>query len=480
MSNIKADVVIIGGGAAGLSAAVSVAESGAKAVVLEAKNSLGGNGIFPMGIYAVNSPVQRRNLIRATTEEAFLACMDYSHWRIDAKLTRTIIDRTGDTIEWLEGQGVEFARVMHHLPNQTPEVFHITDGVKRTGRAVIDALTQSCERLGVATLTAVRAKRLVFDVNGEVCAVTAEGGDGELTVEGRAFIIATGGFVGSAELIARFYPDYKPENHMQLVGIRHQGDGIKMAMEAGADIEGHFAMEMAAPKIPGHAPLGLLLDKPFPIWFNSDGERFTRESNVYDFTNCAQACSRQKGGVVYILLDEAIKEHSIAYGRGPLENFSLPEDAESRLDETIAAAEKAGIMKTASDLREAAEFMGVDHETLASAVEEYNGCCDRGYDTYFAKRREDLIALRKPPYYVVKAGVDVLATHGGIRVNERFEALDEDRRPIPGLYIAGMDIGGVDADVYNMNMSGHAFGVSVNSGRIAGEAACRRIKAQEA
>jgi fumarate reductase flavoprotein subunit len=125
------------------------------------------------------------------------------------------------------------------------------------------------------------------------------------------------------------------------------------------------------------------------------------------------------------------------------------------------------------DLADIAAFVGVPTAQLQRTIDGYNAGCAAGYDPLFGKDRDDLLPIGSGPYYIIRAGVDMIATHGGIRVNTDFQALDKARRPIAGLYIAGTDVGGLDADAYNMTMSGHAFGFAVNTGRLAGEAAAQ-------
>ena len=471
---MKYDIAIVGGGASGLSAAVAAAESGKSVVVIEANKKMGGNGVFPMGIYAVDSPVQKQMLVYATTEDAFLQCMEYSHWKLDAKLVRTIINKTGSTISWLQDMGVVFEKVMHHTPNQNPEVFHIVPRPMNTGRAVMEALEKRAAELGVALIGGTRAKKLVQAEDGTVCGVIAQNSDGEtVEIEAPKVILAAGGFGGNNDLIAKYFPKYNPNNYLHMHGIRHNGEGVIMALEAGADVEGNFAMEMGAPKIVGHNDITLLLSKPFAMWLNLDGERFTNEGNVFNFTDCANACSREKDGVVFVLLDQRLKDHVLEVGRDPLERITVPQGAEERLEDGIAKAIEDGLMCVSEQLRDIAAFIGVSEDKLRSTIDEYNACCAVGYDTYFAKERASLLPFGEGPYYIIRAGVDMIATHGGIRVNTDFQALDADRKPIPGLYIAGTDVGGLDADVYNMTMSGHAFGFAVNTGRLAGESASR-------
>ena len=113
-------ILIIGGGAAGLSAAVTAAEAGASVTVLEKRSSAGGNGRYAEGVFAAGSTLQKRLNIDADPARLFRQAMEYSHWRSDARLTRALIDRTGETVDWLTALGVPFSRVLHHMPNQSP------------------------------------------------------------------------------------------------------------------------------------------------------------------------------------------------------------------------------------------------------------------------------------------------------------------------------------------------------------------------
>lgn len=470
----KYDIAIVGGGASGMAAAIAAAENGASVMIIEANPKVGGNGIFPMGIYGVDSPVQRRSLIYTSTEEAFRSCMEYSHWKLDARLVRKIIDKTGDTIAWLEDMGVHFEQVIHHTPNQAPEVFHIVAPPVTTGTTVMNAMEKRANELGVEYMLRTRAKKLMLDGQGRACGVIAENAQGEtVTVEAGKVILCAGGFAGNEELIAKFFPKYNPDNFIHMHGMRYKGEGILMALEAGAEVEGNFAMEMGAPKMVDGNEIGLLLGKPFNIWLNADGERYCNESDVDNFVNAANASSRQKDGIVYVFFNKELYERALVTPRSPLERISIPAEAESRMDKTVQKKIDAGLLRISDSLDGIAEFMGVPAEKLRATVEEYNNSCLHGYDEYFGKSRRDMLAIEGGPYYVIKAGVDMIATHGGIRTNTDFEALKADRTPVGNLYIAGTDVGGLDADVYNMTMSGHAFGFAVNTGRLAGEAASR-------
>ena len=470
MREYSASIAIVGGGASGMAAAASAAENGADVLVIESNAAVGGNGLFPRGIFGVDSRLQRRKLVFADADEVFRDCMAYSHWKTDARIIRTLIDESGGTIHWLEEKGVRFIDVVHHLPNQSPEVYHITDDSENAGKAVIKALEEFCRRKGVTILADTRGKKLLKDETGAVCAICcADKGGEEVIVRAKKTILCTGGFAGNPEYIARYYPGFDSDAVFPgWGGMRHRGDGIAMALDAGAVIEGNFALEIAAPRIRGYEALNLIIGKPYNIWLNKFGVRFADESIVYNFAHAANACMRQPDSFIWILFDSGSIEKTLSDGRDIIEQVHIPSGAEARLYETIDKARLDGLLKKSDTISELSALIGCPLDTLERSLREYNGFCEHNRDALFSKKVRYLRSLDRPPYYAVKAGADFLNTHGGIRVNERFEALGSNFEPVENLYVAGVDFGGTDADVYNVVMSGHSFGFAVNSGRIAG------------
>lgn len=476
MEQMKTELLVIGGGAAGLAAAAAAAEQGAKVIVTEAMAAVGGNGLFPRGVFAVDSVLQRKRLIFADTDEIFTRCMEYSHWKIDGRIVRRLLDKSGDTISWLMDKGVAFCDVVHHTPNQAPEVFHITSAEENAGSVVVRCLKQFCLEHGVTLLTKTKGKSLVKDESGAVIGAICEQKDGgQLEIRAERVIVCTGGFSGNQEMIRKYYPNFKPENVARGGGMRHPGDGVRMALEAGADIEGNFAMEIAAPKIQGYGALNLILGKPYHMWLNRFGQRFASEGIVYNFALAANACLRQPEGKMWVVFGQKQLDQALSDGRDMIELIHIDPKAEEQLPETMEKAIADGIMVKANTTEELAKFIGCDPATVAASVAEYSGFCQGGRDAMFAKDRRYLVPLGDGPLYAIRAGADMLITHGGIRVNEYFQALDSQYRQVKNLYVAGVDFGGVDADEYNVEMSGHGFGFALNSGRMAGEHAAASI-----
>ncbi|MGN0733860.1 MAG: FAD-binding protein [Emergencia sp.] len=476
MNSYETELLIIGGGAAGMSAAASALEKNIKTTLIECNSQVGGNGIFPRGIFAIDSIVQRNKLVYCSRDEIFRRCMEYSHWKIDGRIIRRLLNKSGDTISWLIEKGVHFTDVVHHVPNQFPEVYHITSKEEPAGRAIIKRLQEFCEGRGLVVMTSARGEKLLTNEAGEVCgAVCVDRQNKRIAIKAKKVIICTGGFSGNKEMIGKYYPDLDINRITEGGGIRHNGEGIKMAVEAGADIEGNFAMEMAAPKIKGHGPLNMILGKPYNIWINSFGKRFADESIVFNFSMAANACMRQPGGKVWVVFNQDILDHLLTRERNIIEDIHLPDNVKLNLLHSLEAAVEEGIAAKSENLKGIAEFIGCRPEVLKATVHDYVTSWTISNDAEFAKDERYIYDMSNGPYYAIEAGVDMLVTHGGIRVNEDFKALNSEYSPIENLFVAGVDFGGADAGVYNVEMSGHGFGFAVNSGRIAGETAAKEI-----
>lgn len=475
----KADVAIVGGGAAGLSAAVAAAQKGKKTIILEKMNACGGNGLFPMGFAAVDSFLQRGLNIRADADDMFRSVMAYSHWNANPRLNRELLDRSGETIQWLVDMGVNFTNVIAHYPGQNPPVYHMVAPPDNTGRVVIWKLVESFKKLGGRILTHTRGRELLFDAEHNLCGVLSETDEGaQIQVDAPAIIVATGGFAGNDDLLRRLVRDYDPGDYLYIHGVRPQGDGFIMMEKAGAKVDTNIAIAGGAPQITAkRTAVSKLIARPYPIWLNINGERFADEMIVYDIALGVNVLNRQPKKTCYVILDSAILKRINDEGRDPLERIALPQDAEDRFDADYQKCINDGYAIIADTLSEISEYMGLPEKKVFEAIDEYNGFCARGRDALFCKDSKLLMPLKNPPYYVIKAGIDLLFTWGGIVINHRFQVLDNDLTPIKGLYAAGNDAaGGIDGDTYNFAMSGHAFGYSVTGGRIAGEMASKQVE----
>ena len=469
---VEAGVAVVGGGGAGLAAAVAAAEMGARVVVIEKRSRFGGNSAMAGGIFAAESPVQKRMMIDARKEELFRKAMDYAHWKTDPLIVRAFVYKSGDTVKWLEEKGVRFGWVPPLYPNQEPRVLHWPDG---GGAALIEALVRACKGLGVTLLGRWAARKIMTAGNNEVRGLHAVQDGSELEIRAGSVVVATGGFGGNRELLEK-YGSYS-ENRV-LTALPHMGDGFRLATEAGAATEGLGLLLLSGPRVPGSFLLSAIAAEPSPMMVNKLGVRFSDENIPCHFER-GNTVDRQPDKIGYALLDEGIKRHIVdeglkrpGWGLKREKLFLQPRIEMADLEKELRSQAKKGNVIIAGSWQEIASWMGVGRGALTAAVAEYNGFCDQGRDDMFGKDPRLLLPLRTPPYCALRCGSGFLGTIGGIKINHHMEVLNKRGEPIRGLFAAGVDTGGWQGDTYSgRDLAGSAFGFAVNSGRIAGESA---------
>ncbi len=471
-NNLKADVVVVGGGGGGLAAAVAAAELGASVIVLEKQRSVGGNARFAEGFFAAESPAQQRNNIYADRDVCFKIGMAYSHWTIDARILRAFINKSGDTVRWLEEKGLNCDWVPGLYPNQVPLVWHC---FKKRGAEVTKVLHKCCNELGVQIMCQTPAKKILTDNQGRVTGVLAAAKDKQLQINTGNAIIATGGYAGNQEMLKKYASLYTED--MGCGSASHSGDGIQMAWEVGADSDGMGILQLVGPGYSGTGRIGVVATEPNTVWANKKGQRFTDESTAYNIFESVNTLLRQPGRMCYSLFDEKVKQGIIDNGimKGAGIIIVPPKSPFPELDSDLKTDAQKGELKISDSWGEIAGWIGCDPKVLKAEVDEYNSCCDRGHDELFAKDRRFLQALRTPPYYAMKCGMGFIGTIGGIKINPRMEVLDRQGQPIPGLYGVGVDTGGWESDYYCAALSGTTFGFALNSGRIAAENAVKSL-----
>lgn len=474
--DLNADVVIIGSGG-GMAAAVAAAEKGASVVVLEKQKVVGGNTRLAFGLWACESPVQERANIITNKDAYFRIAMKWAHWyRVNPRVVRAYIDKSGDTIRWLEEKGVEF----DIGAVQFRRAAHVPIG---TGKRLMSVLVKTAEILGVKILVQTSGKRIIRDRQGNIKGVIAEKDGREFEIKAKSVIIATGGFPGNTEMLKKYCPDYYDGMYTGNSPY-HTGDGITMALEAGAEIVGNIPIFHVGP-IVGSAPRGklaALVKDPYAIWVNKAGRRFIDEADCMVW-ECGNAILMQPDKVCYCLFDDDIRKNMEKRGIYGTQDWEDPKERSQTESSTLKEKLKEHSsmnpdeVKVSDSLDEMAVWIGADPQILKSTVDEYNDACDEGRDAIFIKDKAFMIPLRTPPYYAVKGITDCGETMGGIKVNEHMEAQDNKDETIPGIYVAGIIADGWESQTYCCEeMAGSAFGFAINSGRIAGEKAAEFIR----
>jgi fumarate reductase flavoprotein subunit len=218
--------------------------------------------------------------------------------------------------------------------------------------------------------------------------------------------------------------------------------------------------------------INLINQRPETIWVNKKGERYCDENILFDMGLRGNVFDRQPDKVSYTIFDERIRKRLIA--EGPVGSqialrWAPPDTTWASIMEKLPVEAEKGNLIISDSLDKIAGWMGAPSRILKATINEYNYDCDLGYDSLFLKDRRYLDALREPPYYAVKYHQTLLDTMGGIKTSHQMEILDSVGNPIPGLYAAGVCVGGYTSAAYCYMLSGTMFGFALNSGRIAAE-----------
>lgn len=480
MKELSVDLAVVAAGPAGLSAAISGAEAGLSVAVFEKTATTGGSANMGMGPFAVGSRVQKQNLIGLTKDEAFQKFMDYTHWRVDANLVRKYIDKSADTIEWLEEMGVEFYDSARFFSGSEATWHRVKPDIgvpgPRAASKMFVLMTERAKELGVDFYLETPVRELTTEHGAVTGLVAVDGSREEIHVHAKAVVVATGGFGANPEMVRQYLHRELGQDLFLFPIPALQGEGCRMAWAAGAaqsDIG--WEMTYCMPASNDAAPeLSRVFCQP-NLLVNLEGERFLNEAIMDNTTFTGNAINLQTGHVAFSILDSSIIKK---YERNGMDCVSLvyPFFELSDFRDKFMEAKENGNpdLYYGETMEELAEATGIDCARLLETVEEYNEMCETG-DTRLNKPREYMKPLKKGPYYAGRMFPSGYGTLGGIKINHRMEAVGQDGKPVPGLYAAGTDACNIFGDSYVFIMPGNTMGFCINGGRMAGENAAEYI-----
>lgn len=476
---MSADVVIVGGGTSGLAAGVQALQGGAKVIILEKQPKVGGTGNFCEGLFAAESRLQKRIGINVSKEFAFKMIMDYSHWKANGALVKAFVDKSAETLDWLDDLGVKIEYVgvggfggpltWHVIapgpdyPDKDPKDHHCARMIKVFNQYILDH--------GGTVLTDTPGTDLIQE-DGKIVGVIGKDKAGEsIKVNAKAVILSTGGFANNKEMMKKYVKDYPEVIPVGQIG--KDGDGIRMAENAGAALEGMSTVEAYRPGLAGFHPADQMIAlavQPY-FWVGPNAERYTDESNVEFWPSSGNALVRI-GGTAYSIYDDATRKLAVEHGiEMPLGEWVLQGTKLTKWEESFAKelARKRGNVFKADTIADLAKQIGLDPSVLKTSVEKMNTAAATRLDTQFNKNPKYLRPVSTPPFYATKLLPRHLGTLGGVRISSRTEAVDAKGVKIPGLYATGTDAGGMYGDSYDLMLGGGTAGFAVNSGRIAAE-----------
>lgn len=445
------DVIVIGTGAAGLSAAAIAADEGASVLMVEAADRTGGSSALSGGVfYAAGTSLQHEaGIADDDTDAMFHYYMTLNQYKIEPALVRTLCEQSTPAFEWLRGIGVDFTvdNLYASGVDKVRRGHRATDG----GAGIVEGIEGFLSGKSIDTVLETRVERLLVE-DGRVGGIVVDG----QPVRSAATVIATGGFGANPQLLAELYPDAARygDLHWYIGAPTCQGDGLGLA----AQVDGQLSRENRGLLLltPGFAKD---LESYLPGWLmmvNRHGRRFVDETIEYSVL--AAVMDEQPGQDCFAIFDETARLASKTTQYRPAPNWT----ADRLLDHV-----EAGTLVSAPTLEELAEKLGVPAARLTTTAERYNTLVEMGSDADYFKPSAMLRPVAQGPFYAAHIRPAIICWTGtGIRIDTEARVLGADDRPVPGLYAAGETTGGMFGQCYAAG--GASIGNAVVFGRIAG------------
>lgn len=449
------DIVVIGAGGAGLSAAIEAKAAGADVIVLEKMPMAGGNTLISGAEYAApNNWLQKEEGIEDSIELHIEDTLKGGDNKANEELVRVLAENALAGAEWLRDEvGVVWEDELMFFGGHSVKRSLVPAGA--SGREIISKQLAKAEEMNIPVLLNTKATALITDENGKVIGVEAEGENKNYTFNtNKAVIIASGGFGSNVEMRVKYNPDID-ETILSTNSTGSTGDGIVMAEKIGASLVGMEYIQTYPICDPLTGTLLYYDDARLyghTIIVNKEGKRFVEELGRRDVMS--MAIKAQTGHVCYELLDQKGFEAS-----------KLQENHGPELDYLY----KNDLLVKADTIKEAADFFGIDAVELQKTVDKYNGYVVDGKDPEFNKRSLPS-TVEVGPFYILKATPAVHHTMGGIKINTNAQVLDTEGNVIEGLYAAGEVTGGIQGA---NRLGSNALADITVFGRIAGQNAAK-------
>ncbi|MFD0898271.1 FAD-dependent oxidoreductase [Loigolactobacillus binensis] len=496
MKKIETQVVVIGSGSSGISAAMQLVEHHVSFVLLEKGDKIGGAGKFGAhGVYGVDSADQKKQHVNYHFSEALQDMTQQSHYLVNGPLISRVLKKSATTIDWMKQFGLATSLTPNAQPahlNDQP-IYHEFDSFAERLTAW-DKMAAIAKKAGNQILTETAGIDLDYGVNGLKAVIARHKDEGPIRITCQAVIIGDGGYPGNPEMMRTAFKD--ADELMNLGERKATGDGIAMVQRIGGDTQ-HNPILFAHGCAPSfnvnpmkrQNAVEALTNLPL-LWVNKIGQRFTNEEVVYDFAQWGNV-AHAEGGYYYLIFDQKtvadFKQQQVNWedafsrqftepGNKPILTVGPLTTLEQDIDQVIAAGDAV----KADSVAALAEKINVPAVQLQQTLATYNQAIADQADSQFAKQTKFLqFNVAAGPFYAVKERCAILGTLNGVNVNADLEALRADRTPIKGVYVVGNNANGLYSDAYS-NFEGIANGFAWISGRLAADGAAHYLAAQAA
>lgn len=451
---MEADVVVVGAGAAGLSAGLKAVQDGKNVIILEKMGVIGGaSAMAGSGTMATGSTWQKEDGYEDSPEQLVEDMMENGHNKNDRATVELFANTIGEAFDWLvdeNGAAVPYQR--------SGEPTRSYSGVGR-GAGVCQSLCDKFLAEGGTLLLNTPATALIIN-DGAVTGVMAEGEGKAYTINAKAVVLASGGYGANDELVPDEYKAFVYAGHAGA-----EGDAIAMVEPLDADLINMDLINTQPNSMILPSGLGQYCNPGVSrayaaggFMVNQDGERFFNEqANAWDLMQAMKANDAQ-----YLIMDQAAFDGFNAGMTGS--KIYTMEDVETWLADDY---EGQPVMKTAATLEELADKLGIPADALSASAQAFNEAAASGSADEFG-RTPAAAQSEEGPYYALEMHIRYYASLGGLHINDGMQVLNTQQEAIPGLYAAGEVVGGLEGDVY---MGGTLFGWAIASGYEAGIAA---------
>lgn len=466
----EVDVVVVGAGGAGLSAALEAADNGASVTVIEyAPSHLLSNSSLCGGVYYAGATDLQKAAGYEDTPEEYRKYLDACGDGLEeSAMTDVYVEQAPDGLNWLIDMGVDFPLEGVKVMGNEEAFAHVTKPVPRSyvtrvasGWGITDPLYKQAVKRGVKFLFDTTGQRLITDKNKRVIGINTSKGNFKAN---KGVVIASAGFSRNDTLLNRFKPEMSASTSYG--SIRQQGDGIRMGMELGADI-GDMWMAIAdslGAQTADTVSAGVWIfmwDQPY-MYVDTNGKRPFKEDIYYE--TAAQRIGQMDDGFVWMLWDQSVVDNGVGNITTPTPSPGCDREVED------------GYWKRADTIEGLAEQINVPADNLKETFEHYNEMMRNGEDTEWG-RETGLYELKQGPYYAAKIGPATPDTAGGLRINKKAQVMDVYDHPIKGLYAAGSTTMGWRGKIYPG--CGQAITNAIVFGRIAGQEVAKEMGVKE-
>lgn len=465
------DVIVIGGGGAGMSAAIEASKAGARVALLEAGMRLGGSTALAGGLfYAANTPQQHALGVEDSAEAMVREVLALNGETTTPEVVRRLAIEGPEAMAWLHSLGVEFPPERLSSPNgrSVPRA-HEPVGF---GAQIAECLDAELHRHPVDVALKTRVEHLVTAPDGSVTGVRVSGEN----ISCKAVVIATGGYGGSLEWVQRMLPKARGAGDWvwHVGNATNRGDGLAMGEAVGADIRGQDSALLLV--TPGFHKDFEVIGPDWALMVSTRGERFLREDGPY--WELAEAIEAQAEPRAFYVFDRRLFEEAKPHPR-VLEALAAGTITVSYVPKVFEEQLKKGRVLEAPSIAALAAKIGTDAAMLERTIARYNDLAERGEDADFGKAPASLKPIARAPFYAIEVRPAILVvTGGGLPIDGQARVQSKSGKPIAGLFAAGETTGNVYGRYYVG--SGYAIASAITYGRIAGREAAAFAKRQKA